>query len=95
MKTALSRAFVAVTSRYPQIRFTKYQFNFWRGANAGEEKREGEREGERERGRERERERGRESERQVAEGPLVARADFQSELIKSRADHANLFNFIL
>ena len=39
---------------------------------------------------ERERERA-----QAAEGPLVARADFQSELIKSRADHANLFNFIL
>jgi hypothetical protein len=32
---------------------------------------------------------------QQAEGPLVALPDFQSELIKSRADHANLSNFIL
>lgn len=31
----------------------------------------------------------------AAEGPLVVWADFQSELIKSRADHANLLNFIL
>lgn len=85
MKTILSQAFVAVTSRYPQIRFTKYQFNFWRSTKRCERMREGEKHTEI----------PREAEGAQAEGPLVVRPDFQSELIKSRADHANLFNFIL
>lgn len=58
MKTILSQAFVAVTSRYPQIRFTKYQFNFWRSTKRCARTRERERDThihpERERGLERE-----------------------------------------